>query len=123
MAHLKDRIVQVLGYEADIIVMGWLVGYLPRRGKESIEGADDEIDDDDEEQEQMRVTGRQFRHEPPLTAILAWFTDAVDYKSTTSLTNFTSPVKHAAILHQPSEKVKPPLDSQRGFFPVPKAIP
>jgi hypothetical protein len=70
MAHLKDRIVQVLGYEADIIVMGWLVGYLPRRGKEGIEGADDEIDDDDEEQDKMRATGRQFRHEPPPTAII-----------------------------------------------------
>jgi hypothetical protein len=79
MAHLKDRIVQVLGHEADIIVMSWLVGYLPRRGKEGIEGADDEIYDDDEEQDQMRVTGRQFRHEPPPTAIL----------------------------HQPSEKVNP----------------
>jgi len=36
IAHLKDRIAPVLGYEPDIVVMSWLVGYLPGWGKESV---------------------------------------------------------------------------------------
>jgi hypothetical protein len=70
IAHLKDRIAQVLGYEADIVVMRWLVGYLPRRGEEGVKAADDEIDNKDEKQDRMRITGRRFRHELPPMAIL-----------------------------------------------------